>query len=163
MATAAQVVTPASFRKLARPLLGLPVSRVWQSFEWTLFLELGRLAWESSRLKRARKRGSWKGQASVMLDFGWRIEREDGIVADLRSGRAVVTRALRSLRGRRVEGVAVEGRLPELSMRLSGGLWVRSLTVVAEQTEWAVFLERRPERSVWLAARGRDVIQEVGF
>jgi hypothetical protein len=164
MAVRTRPCPPAAFRRLVRPLIGLPVSRLWQSFEWTLFLELGRLAWTPSPppLKRW-KRGSWRGERSVMLDQGWRIEREDGIVADSRSGATAIRRALRSLRGRRLEAVDIEGRLPELSLRLSGNLWVRSLSAACEATEWALFLADTPEASHWIAPKGRGLVQETGF
>jgi hypothetical protein len=167
MATVSRSVTPASFQRLVRPLLGLPVSLVWQSFEWALFLELGRLRWEPNPLKPTRrfklKKGSWKGQAGVMLDAGWRIEKEESILADFRSAPGVMKRAVRSLRGRKVEAIGVEGRLPEISIQLSGGFWVRSLTVAWEETQWALFLDQRPETSVWLASRGKGLLREVGF
>lgn len=168
MATVSRPLTRSSFKSLARPLIGLPVSRVWQSFGWALFLELGRLTWEPfpekiARLRKLKRKGTWKGESGLMLDAGWRIEREDGIAADFKSGRTDMDRAVRSLKGRSVEAVDVEGRLPEISFQLSGGLWVRSLTVSSEETEWALFLNRDPRTSVWLTAKGRGLIREIGF
>jgi hypothetical protein len=166
MATVSRPLTRSSFKRLARPLVGLPVSRVWQSFEWALFLELGRLTWEAYSEKiaaRLKRRGRWEGEAGLMLDAGWRIEREDGILADFRSGKADMRRAVSSLKGRRVAGIDVEGRLPEISVRLSGGLWVRSLTVSLEGTEWALFVKRTAQTSEWLKAKGRGLLREVGY
>jgi len=168
MATVSRPVTRGSFKRLARPLIGLRVSRVWQSFEWSLFLELGKLSWEPFPKeivlrRKLKRRGSWKGESGLMLDAGWRIERENSILADFRADEAEMERAVRSLKGRRVEAVDVEGRLPEISVQLSGGLWVRSLTVSSDETQWALFLRRDARRSVWLAARGRGLLREVGY
>lgn len=138
-----QPITAAGFRERVAPLLGMEVSRAWRGHGSALFLELGALHDEPGF------RGA-QGQATVMIEWSWRVERPRSIAFGSWSTDRKMDFAIPRLAGRRVESIAAEGRLPELVIALSGGLWVHAFTTVEEQPQWVLFL---PDQS-WLHVVG---------
>lgn len=128
-------VSRATFGELVKPLLGRKVTRVWTGHLATVFLELGRL-----RRYRRGKVESLKGQASVMIEWEWRVESQRAIRFGAASSTRRMESQLQTLVGRRVLGMTTRGRLPELSVELSGGLWMNSFALAERQPSWAVFL-----------------------
>ena len=55
------------------------------------------------------------------------------------NGERKITNGVRSLLDREVLSVALEGRLPELVVQLSGNLWVHSFAAVMGQPDWTLF------------------------
>ena len=60
-----------TFDELCAPLIGLPVSRVWQGYGSAIFLEFGLLR---SRRKRDGSPSSPRGEWGLMIEWSWRIE-----------------------------------------------------------------------------------------
>jgi len=75
-----------------------------------------------------------------MIEWSWRLEGRRSINAGSWSSERGITIGVRSLKGRHLIGIAVVGRLPELVLQLSGGLWLHSFMTAEGQPEWAVFL-----------------------
>ena len=126
-------ITPSRFADLTRPLVGLPVSHSWRGFGSAIFLELG-------ALKSTGEGREPRGRVSVMLQWSWRVESARAIRFGSWSGERRITNGVQSLPGRRVVDVGVTGRLPELVIALSDGLWVHSFMTAEGQPEWTVFL-----------------------
>jgi hypothetical protein len=133
-----------------QPLIGLTVSRTWRGYGSALFLELGKLS------RAYRRTGHPKGEAGVMIEWSWRVESRAGILFGSWSGKRKMEHGILSLLGRKVEGISLTGRLPEISVRLSGGKWVHSFMTAEGQPEWGLFL---PDRS-WLCVRRGRLFQE---
>lgn len=114
----------------------MPVSRVWRGYGSALFLELGALR------PRPRLRGgeSLMGERSVMIQWSWRIEAPRSIMAGSWSTDRKIDNAIQRLAGRTVLEVEVQGRIPELVITLSGGLWLYSFAAVEPQPQWVLFL-----------------------
>ena len=87
-----------------------------------------------------------------MLQWSWRIESARAIRLGSWSGERRITNGVQALAGRRVVDVSVTGRLPELVVSLSDGLWVHSFMTAEGQPEWTVFL---PDGSWLHVVRGR--------
>lgn len=135
--TKAHIISHMEFASLIHPLVNLRVSRPWRGYGSALFLELGRLHKEP--LARG-KEYSLKGQATVMIQWSWRIERQGSIVLGSWSGERKMTNGIAQLKDRVVTAIALEGRLPELNLALSDGLWVHSFMTHEGQPEWTIFL-----------------------
>ena len=75
-----------------------------------------------------------------MIEWSWRIEKARSIQSGSWSSERRITSTVRALKGRRILNVAVEGRLPELNLRLNTGIWVHSFATAEGQPQWAVFL-----------------------
>ncbi len=132
----------AEFDALVAPLLGLTVSRPWRGHGSALFLELGRLH-KVRRVPTPRHpkgRVSLKGQATIMIQWSWRVARRRSIAFGSWSADRRLDLGISRLVDHRVESISVTGRLPELVVALSGGFWVEAFSTVEGQPEWTTFL-----------------------
>jgi hypothetical protein len=114
-----------------------------------LCLELGKLG-------RYERTGNPKGEAAIMLEWDWRVERRRAIAFGTSSSDGRMDRGIASLQNRMVEALTLEGRLPELLAHLSGGLLLRSLAAVEGQPQWSLFVSR----STWLTVRRGHIYRE---
>jgi hypothetical protein len=128
----ADIISTEEFQKLTRRLVGLPVSKIWRGFGSAVFFEFGKLSQSGTRQA--------KGEATVMLESSWRVEKAKSVMFGTFSGERKIAHGLQSLAGREVFNVTVEGRLPEIVIQLSGGLWVHSFTTAEGHPEWTLFL-----------------------
>lgn len=87
-----------------------------------------------------------------MFQWSWRVESAGAIRFGSWSSERRITTGVQALAGRRVVDLSVTGRLPELVISLSGGLWVHSFMTAEGQPEWTVFL---PDGSWTHVVRGR--------
>jgi hypothetical protein len=139
----------AMFAAFVAPLVGLPVSHVWQGYGSALFLEFGELR---PTVRRDRSAGNPDGEMGLMLDCGWRIEGRRSILCGSSSPERAWSRALGLLRGAEVVGARLFGRLPEIEVELSNGARVLSFEADAGDPRWTLFdhLEREAR---WLAVK----------
>jgi len=174
MALKRTVIGSPHFLRTLRPLLGLPVSRIWLGYAQALFLELGRLHVEALPIiklpsGRRANRKTTHGQATVMLDTDWSAQGPEGISLSRESPPSRIENRIAALRNRRVIGIDVRGSRSELILMLEG-----SIRLLARQRrgvgEWAIELNDprlfpraqrwvRLDHSLWLGVdeRGRLV------
>ena len=147
------------FRTLITPVLGLPITRPWRGSGSALMLELGALREEAPYSSGDQAAGppSLRGVASVMVEWSWRVERARSIAFGSWSSELRITNGVATLRGHVVEAIALTGRLPELQLQLSGGLWVQSCNTSEGQPAWTIFL---PDES-WLTTVGGYVVHNT--
>ncbi len=124
------------------PLVGLPVSHVWQGHGSALFREFGELR---PRVRRDGSPGNPDGEMGLMLEWSWRIEGRRSILCGSWSPDRAWPRALGLLRGAEVVGARLFGRLPEIEVELSNGARVLSFMTAGGDPQWTLFdhLERR--------------------
>jgi hypothetical protein len=132
-------------------VVGYPVASAWRGHGSALFLELGRIPTPRTATATARHP---RGEASIMIEWSWRVERRGSIAFGSFSSDARIDTGIASLAGPSVLGVAVVGRLPELSVALSDGRHLQSFMTAAGQPAWTVFL---PDGSWVHVERGRLV------
>lgn len=135
-------------------LVGLPISHVWPGYGTALFLEFGEL---TPYTKRDGSPGEPGGQYSIMIQWAWRIEDKTSILcgSDNDEGERTANRA--RLVGRTVEEIALVGRLPELSVSLSGELYVASFNTL-DGPGWTIF-DNRPVRR-WIKFEQGRIVEE---
>ncbi|HEX2092971.1 MAG TPA: hypothetical protein VHG28_11235 [Longimicrobiaceae bacterium] len=138
-------VTLDDLAALTRPLVGLPVTRAWRGHGSCIVLEIGPLTGTHPRT------GNPCADASIMVEWSWRVESRRAVRFGSWSTDRKISGGLASLTGRTVLDVGVEGRLPELSVALDGGVWLRSFMIVEGQPAWTVFL---PDGSWLCVERG---------
>src|SRR5512135_1837095 len=119
-------VTEARFAELIAPLIGKRITHSWRGHGSAIFLELG-------LLHQSRSRRQPHGEATIMIQWSWRIEKARSIQTGSWSSERRITSGVRALKGRRIVDVAVEGRLPELNLRLNAGIWVHSFATAEGQ------------------------------
>ena len=151
-------VTPEDFHALTRPLIGLPVSRVWRGYGTAVFFELGNLTEHTRTRKDGSTRTTHWGQATIDLEFSWRVERLRSVYFGSESGSKRIDNCLNKLQGLEVMDVTIQGRLPELVVQLSGGLWLQSFSTWEGQPEWTVFFNEGAEHCRWLMSKNGKIV-----
>ena len=147
-------VDGADFVRLTSPLVGLRITHPWRGYGAALFLELGPV----KRVRRVGAHGhSVKGLASVMIEWGWRVERRRSIQFGAWSSDGQIDAGIQSLQRVKVDSIHVEGRLPELCLALSDGRLLRSFMTSSPQPRWVLFL---PDGS-WLKVMRGVLTREV--
>ena len=126
-----RALAPGQFHEFTRSLVGLRVTLPWRGHGSALFLELGRLAPVQGKTRRT-------GEACVMIEWSWRVEKERSIAFGSWSGERKMNSGIESLKGRKIVDVALVGRLPEISVQLSGGFWLQSYMTAEGKPEWSV-------------------------
>ncbi len=146
-------ITNEQFHNLTRPLIGLPVSETWRGAGSAIFFELGKLTEEQRQHKDGTTHISHRGEAGLMLEWSWRVERPKSVFFGSWSGNRIITNKLSKLQGLTVVDIAVEGRLPELVIQLSGGHWVHSFTTVDGHPQWCLFLNWDKSDQKWVTSK----------
>ena len=135
----------AEFELFASPLVGLPVSHIWEGYGSAIFLELGVLT-PSIRRRRDGSFGNLHGEWTLTPYYGWRIEGKRRIWCGSSSDKDRWLRIFSRLEGRRVISVAVSGRLPEIDVGLANGLHIVSCMTTEGDPDWG--LSKRSGRTV---------------
>lgn len=141
---------------LLQSIVGLPVSRVWRGHGSAIFLEFGEL---STRTSRRTSQESLEGQASLMIEWSWRIERPKSILCGSWSHERRWSKALAQLVGAHVSSVECFGHLPEICVSLTNGLRVFSLMTAEGQPMWALMFRAPVSKSVCVS-RGRVIVEQ---
>jgi hypothetical protein len=117
---------------------GMKVSKVWQSTEPCVFLELGRLTDQPAvRGKRVC------GQAALMIESHWRVERSRSIHFGSSFSQRRLARLLPGLVKLRVERLCVDPVTRELAVQLSDRRVFRTFTDWDTQPHWTVLAHDR--------------------
>ncbi len=140
------------FHELTSSLVSLPISRPRGGYYRTALFHLGNLTERPFRDGRA----ILEGEASLMLEWDWRVEKGKAIWFSSRNCVTKREKGLASLTGETLRSVMVEGRLPELVIELSNDRWIRSFGLVEEQPTWTVF----PKRGGWITSRSGELVFE---
>jgi hypothetical protein len=124
------------FEKYRTALVAQSLSSVWRGYGSAIFLEFGKL---SARVRRDGSVGKNSGgEYTVMIQWSWRIENENSIVCGSWSDDKNWASVFTSLVGRKVQDVSLYGRIPELSIELSGGMYVASFMTADGQPAWTI-------------------------
>ena len=145
------------FSCFVAPLIGLCVSRIWQGYGSTIFLEFGRL---HSTRKRDGQLGSPRGEWSLFIAWSWRIEGKRRIWCGSWSDGERWPRAFARLQNASVAAVTLVGRLPEIDLTLANGLHLVSMMTAEGDPSWAL-TKRVDGASLSMAVRaGRGHVDE---
>ena len=152
-------ITPDRFRELVEPLLGLKLSKAQRGYGSALVLDFGKLRREPAlpRPRTATPTARLRGEASVLIEWSWRVERARSIEAGSWSTEAGINACVAGLAGHRLTAIDVAGRLPELVLGLSDGRRVQSFMTAPGQPEWALFLLD----GSWVCVERGRLVQDV--
>lgn len=136
---------------------GMTVSHVWRGHGSALFLELGKL---TPHDRRDGSPGAPMGELGVMIEGSWRIEDARTILCGSWSDEDLWSMTLDQIVGREVIDIATFGRLPEITVSLSGERHVASLMTAEGDPGWALFDRRTPRL---ITTKCRSGIVEAGL
>jgi hypothetical protein len=142
------------FEAYAAPLIGQPVTRVWQGHGTTLFLEFGRL------ISEFRRDGTMTGEIgafTLMIDWSWRIEKGAAIMFGSGSADEKWPAGFEMLRDTIVIRASLFGRSPEIDLELSNGLHVVSFSTIDGDPQWTLF--NRDDAS-WITVKAGELVVE---
>ncbi len=145
------------FQELVQPLIGLDISHPRRNVGSSVFLELGALT--QTFHPRTGRRLNDRGEACIVPFHHWRIETATEVLHGTSGNLPRVLRALEFLRGKKIEAIGFTGGLPELVVKLSGGLFLRTLDMFAGDPAWAIKL---PDGH-WLAVDAGQLVLEEGY
>ena len=142
---------------LLTDLIGMPVSHVWFSDYSVFYLELGILTPNEKR-RRDGSQMNPRGQMATYAGFDWRIERPLSIFCSRDSSRRQRESICQSLVGTKITEATPFGRIPELSVGFSSGVWLTTFGLSRGDPDWRVSFK---DSGIYLfTRRGRLTIEE---
>ena len=122
-------------------LVGHAVSHIWFGDYSALYLELGRLT-PSGRTRRDGSPTNPGGDFTVYAGFDWRIERPRSIFGSRDCSKGRQRTITKKLLGASVTSATVYGRLPELQIGFSCGMWLVTFGLGRGDPDWSVSFHR---------------------
>jgi len=141
---------PPDFASFSAPLVGLPVSHIWRGYGSAIFLELGEL--KPGRVRRDGSAGNPVGEWTLGIEWSWRIEGKRRIWCGSWSEEDRWPRAFARMQGKTVSSVSLYGRLPEIALGLSNGLYLLSMMTAEGDPEWGL-TQRSGGNSISISVR----------
>lgn len=137
-----------ALREFRGGLMGLPLSHFWRGYGSAIFPEFGRLTPRTSA-RPSGEAGNPHGEFGLMSEWSWRIENMVSILCGSWSEEPLWEPTFDLLRNKTVVDLSVVGRLPEISVALTDGLYVSSFMTAEGDPSWALF-DRRSDTVRWL-------------
>jgi len=131
-------------------LAGMNISHVWFGNGSALFLELGKLS--EGRKRKDGSAGNPEGEVTIIVDYGWRVERQRSIFCGSGDSKRRWESVSKKLHGASILSAQVVGRIPELQLKLSNGLWLVTFSRYEGQPNWGVGFNARGLG--WLCIKG---------
>lgn len=114
-------------------LIGLPISKAYNSFGSSLCMELGELT--------LNDRNRQKGEAYIRLDWDWRLEDDESIICGSSNSGPAMAETAEELVGLTITGLNLYGSPPEVEIRLSNDQRLRSMAMKSGNPEWTIQLK----------------------
>ena len=131
------------FDSFTSPLIGFPLSHIWRGYGSAIFLELGKL--HPGRLRQDGSERNPYGDWTVGIEWSWRIEGKRRIWCGSWSDEDRWPRAFARIKDKAVASISLYGRLPEVALGLSNGLYILSMMTADGDPEWC--LTKRTQRN----------------
>jgi hypothetical protein len=119
-----------------RALIGLPVSLPWKGYGSAIFLELGEL----TRRRSGQRRAHDEGKVCIYIGWDWRCEAGNTVLFGSSNSRPAIERGIQALAASKVVSIAINGKVPELSIEFSNGYRLISAAMLPDGSEWSVRL-----------------------
>ncbi len=143
-------ITKTEFNQLTKPLRGLPVLKVKNSFGSAIYLKMG----SSLPLDASKPEQSLPHVGAIYLYWDWRLEDAATILCGSSNRRSEIGGALAKLVGLTIVEFVLEPLLPDLTMVFSNGWRLRSMSLVAGDPTWTLAL---PDGGTIWGKQGRVV------
>lgn len=139
-----------------RRLTGLSLSHVWRGHGSAVFFEFGELQEHKSKSGAARNPF---GQFGAMIQWSWRIERDNSILCGSWSDDALWEPNFSGLKNATATDLQVFGQIPEIVISLSNGHRIISFMTAEGDPQWTLF-DRSSKLETWLCVRDGTVVED---
>jgi hypothetical protein len=129
------------FVSFTSSLIGMPLSSIWRGYGSAIFLEFGEL--HRGNLRRDGSEGNMCGDWTLGIEWSWRIEGKRRIWCGSWSDEERWPRVFARITDKTVNSLSLYGRLPEVAMGLSNGLYILSMMTAEGDPQW--WLTRRAQ------------------
>ena len=138
-------------------LTGKVISHAWLGHGSVLFLELGELS--AGDVRKDGSKGNGKGEITIFIGYDWRIERKGSILGGSNDSKKRFNSFAKKLVGKTILLASTTGRIPELQLQLSDGLWVGTFSHEKGQPEWDVGF-CKPDLGYLCVKRGKLSVED---
>jgi len=160
--TTQKVITLEQFNEFFRSIINLPINLVWRGYGSAVFLEIGEISEKVIyNTKRDKSRIVKEGQFGLMIEWSWRVEKQKSIYFGSWSTDRIIDNRLPKLQHKTIKNIEVIGRLPELIIEISDGLWLHSFATSESQPRWCLFLNRNEQPKKWIISEKGKLILET--
>lgn len=140
-------------------LTGHAISHIWFGDYSALYLELGEL---TSKTRRDGMPAKPCGEFTVYAGFDWRIERLRSVYGSRDCSKRRQQTLTTKLLGASVISATTYGRLPELQIGFSNGIWLATFGLGRGDPDWSVSFNRHPVLHL-CTRRGRLTVDRRDF
>jgi hypothetical protein len=141
--------TNIAFDALAGALIDEEITYLWRGYGSAIFIEIGEL---TPRSNRDGSPGHPEGQISLGVEWSWRIEDNTSILCGSWSEEELWEPSFARLRGARIKGCRLFGRLPEIELSAENGIHFVSFSTTDGQPQWHL-VDRRAGPDCWFTVR----------
>lgn len=114
-------------------IIGSPVSLPWKGYGSEIYLEIGQLTQnKDSRFQHKN------GEACIMVSWDWRLEQGQLILFGSSNSSPQIANGLNTLQDTLVQSIEIKGTVPELEVRFSNDLLLRSMLMFNSNPEWSI-------------------------
>lgn len=137
--TMKEPVSVSQFNELIRPLLSLPLSRLWRGYGSALFLDLGELRPLPRKLPNSRPH--LLGEASIQLQWDWRFETDTAIACGSSNSGPRIDAYIAAHQELAIVSLTLEGRPPELTLTFADSQRLHSMSMLQGDPQWRIRLQ----------------------
>lgn len=141
-------ITTEELKKKIQDFNGMLVSLVWKGYGSSIFLELG-------TLKKENNFKNLLGEASICLEWDWRIENNGKILFGSSNNGTEIARGIKSLVGSNIEKIEIVGEIPELTIDFSNGYRIQTMAMVSGDPHWKF----RQKNATYLSWENRNGVE----
>jgi hypothetical protein len=135
------------------------LSHLWRGYGSAIFFEFGRLT-PSTGTRRNGTALNPRGELGLMIEWSWRIENTASILCGSWSEERLWEPTFDLLRGKEILELTVVGRLPEIAVALTEGLYITSFMTAEGDPSWVLF-DRREDAVRTLSVREGSLRADV--
>ena len=146
---------------MIRPLVGMPVSRVWNGGASALFLELGDLQpWDTGRRRRSKR-----GEVTLQIEWNWRVQTRTKILVGSDQSNWAINKYIRRLKGLEIVAIALDDEVKnDLIVQFSEEIQLQTSRLTSGDGEWLIWLKDGTlleyERHGLVRGDGHDVVDD---
>ena len=127
------------FEQYKTDLMCREVTNTWNGYGSAIFLEFGKL---SSEDKNGNKHNNPKGEITIMVEWDWRAEKDLTIICGSSVESPEIEAFLSSLVNEKITALKTTGQLPELEIKFSNDIILKTFMTDKGQPEWAFMDDR---------------------